>query len=284
MRFRMPMRRQSPGQSFGGRRRSGKFKILPLVLLGLFALYYYQSNTTTVPLTGRKQLVDMSKSEEMALGLSSYSQILNQSDVVTSGPALDQIRSIGKRLIKVIDDAEGFEWEFNLIESDQANAFCLPGGKVAVYTGILPVAKNIDGLAVIISHEIAHAVARHGAERMAYQKLQQYGQLALGMSVGEMAPQTQRMVMGAFGMGSKFGFMLPYSRKHETEADYMGLIYLARSCYNPEEAPRLWERMKKANPETPSEFTSTHPDPENRIADFEGWMAEAKAEYAKHCG
>ena len=259
MRFKMPMRRQSRGlgRSLGGRRRSGKFKILPLVLLALFALYYYQTNTTNVPLTGRKQLVDISKSEEMALGLSSYSQILNQSNVIASSPALDQIRTIGNRLTKVID-VEGFDWEFNLIESEQANAFCLPGGKVAVYTGILPVAKNIDGLAVIISHEIAHAVARHGAERMAYQKLQQYGQMALGMSIGEMAPQTQRMVMGAFGMGSKFGFMLPYSRKHESEADYMGLIYLARACYNPDEAPKLWERMIEASPDTPSELSLIH--------------------------
>ena len=149
---------------------------------------------------------------------------------------------------------------------------------------ILPVAANDDGLAVIMGHEIAHAVARHGAERMAQQRLQQLGEVALSMSTSEMDMEKRRMVMGAFGLGSQFGIMLPFSRKHESEADYMGLIYVARACFNPEEAPKLWERMAEASAgRAPAEFMSTHPNPDTRIEQFNGWMEMARQERAKHC-
>ena len=162
--------------------------------------------------------------------------------------------------------------------------FALPGGKVAIYSGILPVAASQNGLAVIMGHEIAHAVARHGAERMSHQHLQQIGTMALSMSVSEMDQGARRAVMTAFGLGSQFGVMLPFSRKHESEADYMGLLFTARACFDPREARALWKRMgEQAGSAGQSEFASTHPHPETRISQFKEWMPEAVAEYNAHC-
>lgn len=273
-----PFRRNSniPG-------RSGRFRIFPLIIFAVFAIYYLTANRETVPVTGRSQLVDISVNDEVALGLSSYRSILAQSDVVTGGAEVNRIRQIGARIARVVDSKLPFEWEFNLIRSEQANAFALPGGKVAVYTGLLPIVANDDGLATVMGHEIAHAVARHGAERMTQQKLIQLGSLAVNMSVSEMSPETQRTVMAAMGLGSQFGIMLPYSRKHESEADYIGLIYLARACFNPAEAPRVWERMAKANPNNPPEFISTHPAAATRIEQFKKWLPEAQKIRAENC-
>lgn len=254
--------------------RRGRVMWWPILAFGLYGLYFYFSNRETVPLTGRKHIVDISREQEAALGIQSYRQILNQSQIVPSGKVVDAVREIGRRLAAVSEDP-GFKWEFNVIDSPQANAFCVPGGKVAVYTGILPITKNADGLAVVMGHEIAHAIARHGAERMAHQKLVQIGQLATGVAVSDMDPDARRLVLGAFGMGAQFGVLLPFSREHESEADYMGLIYVARSCFNPEEAPRLWQRMGQAGGRGPAEFTSTHPSHETRIRQFQQWMPEA---------
>ena len=266
-------------------RRGGRFRLFPIILFALYGLYYYFSNQEEVPLTGRSQIVDMSREQEATLGLQSYRQILSQSSVVNSGPEVDAIREIGRRIaIAAAADDPGFDWEYNLIQSDQANAFALPGGKVAVYTGILPIAQNVDGLAVIMGHEIAHAIARHGAERMAYQKLTQLGTLAAGMSVSGMDPGQQQMVMAALGAGAKFGVLLPFSREHESEADYIGLIYLARACFDPREAPKLWERMGQNAGQTPPEFMSTHPSSSTRIRQFEQWMPEALQIYQQNCG
>jgi len=258
--------------------------VWPLVLFGAFFAWYYFTNQEVVPLTGRKQLVDLSREQEAALGLEAYRQILDQSKIVAGGADVDAIREIGRRLAAVADDP-GFEWEFNLIASDQVNAFALPGGKVAVYAGLLPVAANSDGLAVVMGHEIAHAIARHGAERIAHEKLAQLGSLAVGAAVGEMDQQTQRMVMGALGVGTQFGVLLPFSRSHESEADYMGLIFAARACFDPREAPRLWERMAQASGgAAPAEFMSTHPGHDTRIQNLNQWMPEALRVRAESCG
>ncbi|MCB1019118.1 MAG: M48 family metallopeptidase [Bryobacterales bacterium] len=247
---------------------------LPIVAFLVYGIYYYFSNQQEVPMTGRKQLVDMTREQEAALGYQSYQQILMQEDVIPSGEIVDTVRAIGRRLAAVAEDP-GFEWEFNVIRSDQANAFCLPGGKVAVYTGIIPVAENQDGLAVVMGHEIAHAIARHGAERMAHQRLVQLGSLAAGLALSDMDASTQNMVMGALGVGAQYGVLLPFSRDHESEADQMGLVYVARSCFDPTEAPRLWERMAQSNGPGPAEFMSTHPSSETRIRQFEEWMPQA---------
>lgn len=261
---------------------SGRMRLIPILLFGIYAAYYYFSHRERVPMTGRKQLVDMSREQEARLGLQSYMQVLRTSRVVRGGPVAEKIREIGQRIAKVSDDP-GFHWEYTLIDSRQANAFCLPGGKVAVYTGILPIAANDNGLAAIMGHEIAHAIARHGAERMAQQRLLQMGTLAAGVAVSDMDPNQQRAIMGALGIGGQFGVMLPFSRSHESEADYMGLIYAARACFDPREAPKLWVRMGQASRGQPAEFMSTHPSHETRIKQLEKWMPEAMAERAKFC-
>lgn len=272
------------------RRRGGfglKLRLIPIGLFALYLLYYYFSNLEKVPVTGRSQLVDITREEEVALGLSSYQEILSQSDLVRDGEQLDAVRSIGYRLVEAaraqgIDP--GYEWEFNLIASDQANAFALPGGKVAVYTGLLPVAANADGLSAVMGHEIAHAIARHGAERMAYQKLTRIGALAASFALGDLGIQGQRMVQGALGVGTQYGILLPFSRKHESEADRIGLLLLAQACFDPAEAPLLWARMgENSEGRAPSEFASTHPSPQTRIEQFGMWMADAQEVYREYC-
>jgi predicted Zn-dependent protease len=267
-----------------GRTRSGRLRLWPVLLFGLYFVYYYFSNQETVPLTGRTQLVDMTRQQEAALGLQSYKKILSQSQVVPNGEVVDLVTRIGKRLVKAAADVDpGFKWNFNVIESDQANAFALPGGKVAVYTGILKVTQNEDGLSAVMGHEIAHALARHGAERMAHQKLVQFGTMAAGLAMGEMDSGTQNLIMGALGVGARYGVLLPFSRDHESEADYMGLTFLARACFDPREAPRLWERMGKNSKGTPMEFMSTHPSHETRIELFKEWMPEALRIREENC-
>jgi metalloendopeptidase OMA1, mitochondrial len=243
----------SQGSRFGGR-RGGRIRWLPLVLFAAYALFYYFGNQEQVPLTGRSQLIDMSREQEMALGLQSYREILSRERIVRSGEVVDVVQEIGRRLAAAASSEDpGFDWEFNVVDSDQANAFALPGGKVAVYTGIVAVAENADGLAVVMGHEIAHAIARHGAERMAHQKLVQLGTLAAGMALSDMDVQTQQVVMGALGVGAQYGVLLPFSREHESEADYMGLIYVARACFDPTEAPRRERRARRVHVDSPEQ-------------------------------
>ncbi len=266
-------------------RMSWKIRLIPLVLFAIYGLYYYASHQEIVPLTGRSQLVDISRDQEMALGAQSYQEILSQSHVVTEGKVVDLVRTTGRRLAQAAADVDpGFDWEFNVIESQQANAFALPGGKTAVYTGLLTVAENHSGLAVVMGHEIAHAIARHGAERLAHQKLVQIGTLAASVAVGDMDYDTQRMVMGALGVGAQFGVLLPFSREHESEADYMGLLFVARACFDPTEAPKLWERMgEMSQGQQTAEFMSTHPSHGTRIKQFQEWMPEALALREQYC-
>lgn len=266
------------------RRGRGRLRLWPIGIFVLFLAYYYFSNQETVPITGRKQLVDISLEQEATLGYQSYQQVLSQENVISSGPVVDQIRELGNKLVLAAQDVDpGFEWEFNVINSPQVNAFALPGGKVAIYTGIIEVAANQNGLASVMGHEIAHAIARHGSERMAYQKLLQWGSMAVSIALGEMNYNMQRVVMGAFGLGSKYGVLLPFSRDHESEADQMGLIFMARACYDPREAPKLWERMAQNSQSAQSEFTSTHPSHETRIRQLTEWLPDAEKIYAEHC-
>jgi predicted Zn-dependent protease len=260
-------------------------RFIPLLLFIIYGVYYWVSNQETVPHTGRTQLVELNRDQESALGLQSYSMILAQSDVLQGGTAVDLVRGIGQRIaVAAAADDPGFDWEYNVIQSDQANAFALPGGKVAVYTGILPVVANADGLAVVMGHEIAHAIARHGAERMAMQKLVRIGQVAAGVSIMDMDAGQQRAVMGVLGAGAQFGLLLPFSRNHESEADYIGLVYLARACFDPREAPRLWRRMgEHSQGKAPPEWQSTHPASETRVRQFNEWMPEALDIYAQNC-
>ncbi len=279
---------QQQQQARSGRRGGfGMMRLLPLLFFGLYMGYYYLSHREVVPVTGRKQLVDLSREQEAALGYQSYQEILQGERIVSTGDAPKMVQAIATRLIGAVQQFPGadpgFQWEANVIESDQANAFALPGGKIAVYTGIFPVAANADGLAVVMGHEIAHAVARHGAERMAYQKLVQIGSMAAGVSVSDMSPEARQAVMGALGAGAKFGVLLPFSRDHESEADEMGLYFAAAACFDPREAPKLWERMAAIGGARPAEFASTHPSNERRIDDLNRWMPKALEIRAKYC-
>ncbi len=273
-------------RTWGRRRRSGLgLRWLPILLFAGYFGYYYLSHQETVPITGRHQLVDIDRQEEMALGIQSWNQIKHQSRIISSGRNAEIIRQVGRRIAKAAAPQDpGFKWEFNLIDSDQINAFCLPGGKVAFYTGILPIAQTADGVAIIMGHEVAHAIARHGAERMAHQKLVQFGTMAASMSMGDMGIGTRRAILGALGAGGQYGILLPFSRKHESEADYIGLMYAAKACFDPREAPKLWRRMEKATGgRQVSEFSSTHPAPETRIAQFKQWMPKALEVYKQNC-
>jgi predicted Zn-dependent protease len=272
--------RQTFDESSGSRRR---FRIWPLAVFAIFAAGYYLTHQQTVPITGRQQFVDMSLEQEQALGLQSYREVLAQSELVESGSALELVEKVGRRIAAVTENTS-FDWRFAVIQSPEVNAFCLPGGKVAVYTGLLPVAEDADGLAVVMGHEIAHAIARHGAERVAQGKLLQLGQLAVGMSVSDMDQATRRSVLGAFGLGAQFGLMLPFSRNHESEADRIGLILMARACFDPRVAPAFWDRMNAARRGgRPPEFMSTHPGPERRAAALAEWIPEALKEREKFC-
>ena len=244
---RTPVRRTANGMSQlgGGRRvrRRGGFRWQIMLLFAVGAGVYYLMNQETVPLTGRKQLRTMEHSQEMALGLQSYQQILSDSRVVSPNePVVQAVQQIGERLKRAAAPEDpGFEWAFNVIDSDQANAFALPGGYTAIYTGLIPIAENENGIAVIMGHEIGHALAHHGAERMAQQNMQRIVGAGVSLGAGGMDIGAQRAVMGVFGGVSQYGYALPFSRKHESEADYIGLVLVARACYDPREAPRLWE-------------------------------------------
>lgn len=285
----MNYRRSNFGRSYNRSsryRRGGGFNWPIVLLFAIGAAVYYFANQETVPLTGRKQLRTMEHAQEMQLGLQSYQQILadNGPNVMQSGPLVDTVRDIGRKLaIAAAPEDPGFDWAFNVIRSDQANAFALPGGYTAVYTGLIPIAKNEDGLAVVMGHEIGHALAHHGAERMAQQNMQRIVGAGVAMGTGGMDYGAQRAVMGVFGGISQYGYALPFSRKHESEADYIGLILVARACYDPREAPKLWQRMGAQAGATPPEFQSTHPSPETRVRDFERWMPEAIEIYNRNC-
>ncbi|MCB9851169.1 MAG: M48 family metallopeptidase [Phycisphaerales bacterium] len=224
--------------------------------------------------TGRKQLMLVSTSQEMKLGAEAYQEVLASEKLSTNTRMAAVVKRVGQRIAAVADRPD-FEWEFNLIESDQVNAFCLPGGKIAVYTGILPIMKNEAGMAAVMGHEVAHAIARHGAERMSQQLSVQVLQEGLSRGLGNASPMMRKGVLGAFGIGTNVGVMLPFSRTHELEADKLGLRYCAMAGYDPREAVRLWQRMKDASSGKPPEFLSTHPSEDNRIAQLEDEMDDA---------
>jgi predicted Zn-dependent protease len=234
----------------------------------------------TVPITGRKSLNLIPESQEMALGADSYKQVLSTSKIEDSGPAADMVRRVGQRIAAVAEKPQ-FTWEFNLIKDDTTvNAFCLPGGKVAVYSGILPVTKTDAGLAVVLAHEIGHAVARHGGERMTDQLAFQLGGAALSELLKSKSPATQNVLLAAYGAGGTVGVLLPFSRNEESEADHIGLVLMARAGYDPHEAVQFWQRMEAAsNGQAPPEFLSTHPSHGHRIDDIQQWLPDAMKEY-----
>jgi predicted Zn-dependent protease len=235
----------------------------------------------TVPETGRKQLNFMSSGEEAQLGLSSFEK-MKQETPINKDPALNaQVQRVGKRIAAVapLPDAQ---WEFVVFDSKEVNAFCLPGGKVGIYTGILPITKDDLGLATVIGHEVAHAVARHGGERMSEAALLQTGGQVLGTGLSATDPRMQAIASTVYGLGAQVGVALPHSRAQESEADHIGLLYMARAGYDPEAAVAFWQRFAdynaKAGGTTPW-FLRTHPLDETRIRQLKEWLPQAKKEY-----
>jgi predicted Zn-dependent protease len=239
---------------------------------------------STVPVTGRSQLNLVSQSEEMQLGLSAFQEMKQELPVSTDAAANALVQKVGKRIAAVAGpDMPNAQWEFVVFQSDEANAFCLPGGKVGVYTGILQVTKDEAGLATVIGHEVAHAVARHGAERMSEAMLMQTGGQVLGSTLSNTDPRWQSAANVAYGLTTTLGRQLPHSRLQESEADEIGLMYMARAGYDPYAAVEFWKRFMAYNEQmgannTPA-FLRTHPTDATRIEQLQKWMPKAERLY-----
>lgn len=244
----------------------------------------------TVPVTGRRQFDILPDGQVMALASDQYSQFLSQNQVVTGTDQAQMVQRVGQNIANAVekyftqqgdkDHLEGYNWEFKLVQDQAINAFAMPGGKTVIYTGILPVAQNEAGLAVIMGHEIAHAIAKHGDERMSQQLTAQLGGVALSAALSSKPQQTRDLFLASYGLGSQVGILLPFSRTQESEADKLGLVFMAMAGYNPHEAVGFWQRMGQVSEggETP-ELLSTHPSPESRVKSIQQYMNEAMKYY-----
>lgn len=260
---------------------------VPIILLA-FTVYY----CATVPITGRSQLSLIPASEINAMSFAQYGEFLQQNKLSSNKSDVDMVKRVGVNIQHAVEtyfaqknlskELEGYAWEFNLVESPDVNAWCMPGGKVVVYTGILPITKDETGLAVVLGHEIAHAIAQHGGERMSQGLLQQLGGVALSVALKDEPEMTQNLFMTAYGVGTTIGVMLPFSRTHESEADHLGLIFMAMAGYNPNAAVDFWTRMSQnKGGAAPPEWLSTHPSDQTRIADIKKLLPEAMQYYKK---
>ncbi len=250
----------------------------------IFIIGFLSFSCEKVPLTGRSQLALVSNAELQPLVNEEYQKAIKGGKVLTDTREGRMIVEVGKKMSSSVEkylNDNGYQglvkdlsWEFNLLESDQINAWCMPGGKLAFYTGILPITKNETGVAVVMGHEIAHAVASHARERMSNGLLLNLGISALSTAIGQNPTLTQEIFLQSVGIGSQLG-MLSFSRKHELEADELGLIFMAMAGYDPREAPAFWERMATAGGGNPTEFLSTHPGPDRRIDRLNANMPKA---------
>ncbi len=242
-----------------------------------------------VPVTGRRQLNLLPESQLMSMSLTQYKAFLNENNTVSAGnEQADMVRRVGERIAAAAETylkrhaqssrVKDFNWEFNLVNDPTVNAWCMPGGKVVFYTGILPVTKDEAGLAVVMGHEVAHAIARHGNERMSQGLVAQAGGIGLQLALSEKPELTRNLLLQSYGVGSQLG-VLKFSRLHESEADRMGLIFMAMAGYNPEVSVDFWKRMAAQGGSAPPEFLSTHPHNETRIQDLKAHMPEALKYY-----
>jgi predicted Zn-dependent protease len=260
-----------------------------LLLTIVLSIFY---SCATVPVTGRKQLSLVSNDEIISMSAQEYKKVLDSSKLSNNQEQVQMIKRVGTRIEKAVEQymaskglssqLAGFNWEFNLIQDDKTvNAWCMPGGKVAFYTAILPICKDETGVAIVMGHEVAHAIANHGRERMSEGMIANGLLGTLGAAAGQNPSLTSQIFMQAVGMGTNVG-MLKFSRGNESEADHIGLIFMAMAGYDPNEAPLFWERMTaQAGGQKPPEFLSTHPSDATRIADLKKWMPEAMQYYKK---
>jgi predicted Zn-dependent protease len=260
-------------------------RILIVLLVGIFSFACAQ-----VPITDRQSLALLPESQLATMSLQEYDKVLKNSQLSSNRQQVEMVRRVGFKIAKAAEDflkeagmqseIKNLNWEFNLIEDDKlANAWVMPGGKAAVYTGILKYTQNETGLAVVLGHEVAHAIARHGNERMSQGLLAQMGGAALSVALSQNSAATQNLFMQAYGAGATVGLLLPYSRLHENEADRIGLTLMARAGYDPREAVPFWQRMNEQGGRRPPEFLSTHPAPATRIDNIKRYIPEALVYY-----
>jgi predicted Zn-dependent protease len=261
-------------------------------IASLFVLAGFMIACTKNPITGRSQAKLVPESELNAMAETQYRQFLSTNKVVSSSGNRDaeMVTRVGQRVTRAVEEffrqkgqadaLSGYKWEYHLVDSKEVNAWCMPGGKIVVYTGLLPITQNEAALASVMGHEVGHAVFNHGNERMSQGIIQQGLGAGLSVALANKPAATQNLFMTAFGLGSQVGVMLPFSRKHELEADRYGLIFAAMAGYNPQEAVNLWERMEKASSgQKPPEFLSTHPSEGRRIDQLKKYMPEALQYY-----
>jgi predicted Zn-dependent protease len=259
---------------------------------GLFLLFiFFIIACQTVPITGRQQVDIIPADQILAMSFSSYQDFLSEHRVIEGTEDVKMVRRVGKDIQEAVETyfaehnlsqrLDGYAWEFNLVDSEEINAWCMPGGKVVVYTGILPVTKDEKGLAVVMGHEVAHAIAEHGDERMSHALIAQMGGVALSTALSKQPQQTADLFLTAYGVGTQVGVLLPYSRIQESEADHLGLIFMAMAGYDPREAPEFWKRMASGKKGSPPEFLSTHPADSTRIKNIEKLMPEALPYYQR---
>ncbi len=268
-----------------------KRSILTLIAALMLA---FVSSCSTVPLTGRRQLSLVPDSQVLPMAFQQYQQVISESKLSTNQQYVRSVKTVGSRISTAVeaymkelgqqDNVNGFQWEFNVIAEDQVNAWAMPGGKVAFYEGIMPITQNDEGIAVVMGHEIAHAIAKHGSERMSQMLATQMGGAALSVALQSKPQLTQQLALTAFGLGSQVGVLLPYARDMESEADRLGLIFMAKAGYDPRVAPAFWERMqaKSGGGAQPPQFLSTHPHPDTRIKQLNKWMPEAVKVYEQN--
>ncbi len=262
--------------------------IIPVILIFMLFL----SNCSTIPIIGRKQLTLLPESQLVSMGVTNYRGFLDTMPLAADAKNTQMLNEVGTNISNAVEQylkdnglenrLKDFDWEYALVESNVPNAWCMPGGKICFYTGILPYTKNADGMAVVMGHEIAHAVARHGNERMTQQLLTIAGGMALSEFIKTKPAETQSVFLNVFSVGAQVGILLPYSRKHEYEADRLGLIFMAMAGYNPEEAVAFWTRMSESGGAKPPEFLSTHPSDIKRIANMKKVLPEAMTYYNKY--
>lgn len=263
-----------------------------LCFLTMILMSFLLFGCAQVPITHRQSLHLVPESDLLTLSFQQYDEVLRKSKLSKDRDKVQMVQRVGKRIANAAesflaesgrrDMISGYKWDFNLIEDDKvANAWCMPGGKVAVYTGILPFTKDDTGLAVVMGHEVAHAIAGHGNERMSQALLAEMGGAALSVALSQKPQQTRELAMAAFGMGASIGFLLPYSRLHESEADRIGLILMARAGYDPRQAIAFWGRMNQKAGPRPPEFLSTHPAPQSRIDNLNRYISEALPYYQR---
>lgn len=254
-------------------------------------LLAFLGGCSSVPLTGRKQLLLVSDQDVLSASLTQYSDYMKTAKKTSSGKDAAMVTRVGKKIAAATeqylrqngmqDEIKNFSWEFNLVKDDQVNAFCMPGGKIVVYEGLMNLVDSDDELAVVLGHEVAHAVAKHSNERMSQQLVAQYGAQILGAAVANKSAAVQNVASSVYGIGAQYGVMLPFSRKHESEADYMGLILMTMAGYNPDVAVHFWEKMSAGSGGKVPEFMSTHPSDSRRISDIQKELPAIKKSLGK---